>query len=82
MWSSGKKLSWKTSVLPYVLQFFPPLRLRQRDREHRETIQQLCSQVAATHGDEELHRLCMELRSSLNDHIRQLRKHVEDTATP
>jgi hypothetical protein len=43
-----------------------------------ERIQQLCAQVAATHDDEELHRLCMELRNALNDHIRQLRKHVED----
>ena len=43
-----------------------------------ERIQQLCSQVAATHDDEELHRLCMELRNALNDHIRQLRQHVED----
>lgn len=43
-----------------------------------ERIQQLCSQVAATHDDEELLRLCMELRKALNDHIRQLRRNVED----
>ena len=43
-----------------------------------ERIQQLRSQIAATHDDEELHRLCMELRNALNDPIRQLRKHVED----
>jgi hypothetical protein len=43
-----------------------------------ERIQQLRLQVAATHDDEELHRLCMELRNALNDHTRQLRKHVED----
>ena len=43
-----------------------------------DRIQQLCSQVAATHDDEELHRLCMELRNALNDHIGQLRQRVED----
>jgi uncharacterized coiled-coil protein SlyX len=43
-----------------------------------ERIQQLCSQVAATHDDEELHRLCMELRNALNKHTRQLRQRVED----
>jgi|GraSoiStandDraft_42_1057292.scaffolds.fasta_scaffold871108_2 hypothetical protein len=41
-----------------------------------ERIQQLCSRVLATEDDEELHRLCMELRDALNDHVRQLRQKV------
>lgn len=41
-----------------------------------ERIQQLCSQVVATQSDEELYRLCVELRNALNDHIRQLRQQV------
>lgn len=44
------------------------------DIENR--IQQLCSQVVATQDDEELYRLCVELRNALNDHIRQLRQQV------
>lgn len=44
----------------------------------KERIQQLCARVAATHDDEELHRLCVELRNALNHHIRQLRQQVED----
>jgi gamma-glutamyl:cysteine ligase YbdK (ATP-grasp superfamily) len=41
-----------------------------------ERIQQLCAQIVATHDDEELYRLSVELRSALNDHIRQLRRQV------
>jgi gamma-glutamyl:cysteine ligase YbdK (ATP-grasp superfamily) len=41
-----------------------------------ERIQQLCSKVVATQDDEELYRLCVELRNALNDHIRQLRQQV------
>ena len=44
------------------------------DIENR--IQQLCSQVVATQDDEELYRVCVELRNALNDHIRQLREQV------
>lgn len=44
------------------------------DIENR--IQQLCLQVVATQDDEELNRLCVELRNALNDHIRQLRQQV------
>jgi hypothetical protein len=42
-----------------------------------ERIQQLCSQLAATQEDEELYRLCGELRSALNHHIRQLQRQVD-----
>jgi hypothetical protein len=41
-----------------------------------DRIQQLCSRVLATEDDEELHRLCVELRDALNDHVRQLRQKV------
>lgn len=42
-----------------------------------ERIQQLCAQIAATQQDEELYRLCVELRNALNDHIRRLRQQVD-----
>lgn len=46
-------------------------------RRLEERIQQLCSQVVATHDDEELSRLCVELRNALNEHIGQLRDEVD-----
>jgi signal transduction histidine kinase len=45
-----------------------------RDLEDR--IQQLCAQVVATDEEEELNRLCVELRDALNKHISRLREQV------
>jgi hypothetical protein len=45
-------------------------------RELEDRIQQLCARVAATDDDEELSRLCMELRDALNEHINYLREQV------
>ncbi len=47
-----------------------------RDLEDR--IQQLCAQVVATEDEEELNRLCSELRDALNRHIALMRKRVAD----
>ena len=38
-----------------------------RDLEDR--IQQLCARIAATHNDEELYQLCVELQPALNEHV-------------
>jgi uncharacterized coiled-coil protein SlyX len=43
-----------------------------------DRIQQLCAQVVATQDDEELNRLCTELRDALNRHIAFLRKKVAE----
>lgn len=45
-------------------------------RSLEERIQQLCAQVLATDQDEELNRLCVELREALNEHIAHLRERV------
>lgn len=46
-------------------------------RDLEERIQQLCARVVATQDDEELSRLCVELRNALNDHVRQLHQQVD-----
>lgn len=47
-------------------------------RELEDRIQQLCARIAATHNDEELYELCLELKQALNEHIGLLRKFVAD----
>ena len=47
-------------------------------RELEDRIQQLCSQVTATDDDDELYRLCVELRQALNQHISQIRTQVAE----
>lgn len=47
-------------------------------RELEDRIQQLCARVTATDDDDELYRLCVELRQALNEHITQIRKQVAD----
>lgn len=46
-------------------------------RALEERIQQLCAGIVATQNDEELYRLCMELRNALNEHIAHLRQEVD-----
>lgn len=47
-------------------------------RELEDRIQQLCARIAATHNDEELYDLCLELKQALNEHVGILRKLVDD----
>lgn len=47
-------------------------------RNLEEQIQQLCVDVRATDDDEELLRLCQELRDALQVHIRRLREQVSE----
>jgi len=46
------------------------------DLENR--IQQLCAQIVATDDDEEMFRLCIELRQALSEHVGQIREQVAD----
>lgn len=43
-----------------------------------DRIQQLCAKVQATHDDEELVRLCIELRQALGEHVKKLREQVAE----
>jgi len=43
-----------------------------------DRIQQLCMKVQATHDDEELVDLCLELRQALGEHVRKLRERVAE----
>lgn len=43
-----------------------------------DRIQQLCAKVKATEDDEELYRLCEELRQALKEHVSQLREQVAE----
>lgn len=46
-------------------------------RDLEERIQQLCAKVVATQDDEELSRLCVELRKAMNEHVGRLRQQVD-----
>ena len=74
----GKNLSLKNALFAVCRTVFFPCQTTQVSPNLEERIQQLCSRVVATEDDEELYRLCMELRNALNDHVRQLRQKVGD----
>lgn len=60
----------------YVATVLSHEKLKPVGRDLEERIQQLCSDVIATDQDEELNRLCLELRDALNEHIGHLRQRV------
>jgi hypothetical protein len=65
-------------VLPYVLQSAQPAKLLPVTGKLEDRIQQLCAKVKATEDDEELYRLCEELRLALKEHVGQLREQVAE----
>lgn len=75
--SSGEYLRARYRVFAVYPTAFPIWHTGQVARRLEERIQQLCSQLVATQDDEELSRLCVELRNTLNEHIRHLRLEVD-----
>lgn len=76
--ATGKAVFFRFGILLYVLQSAVPAKLLRVTGKLEDRIQQLCARVKATDDDEELSRLCEELRRALKEHVSQLRKQVAD----